>query len=85
MRNWNCFCLFAAVALIAGCTTTRSISHSEFRSDGGTDCVPRTGDADPGFEYRGELNEFDVLGIKPWWMERSSVSRRAAMSPTGSW
>ena len=46
--------------VLAGCSTTRSISHSRPSDTFGY--VPR-GSSDPGFEYRGELNEFDVLGV----------------------
>jgi hypothetical protein len=47
-------------AVLAGCTTTRSISHS---SPTGTHSYEARGSSDPGFAYRGELNEFDVLGV----------------------
>jgi len=47
-------------AALIGCTTTRSISHS---SGAATDGYAPRGSSDLGFEYRGELNEFDVLGV----------------------
>jgi len=55
----------AAAMLLAACTTTRSISNSRSHYDTTQSrCfIPRP-PADPGFEYRGELNEFDVLGIE---------------------
>src|ERR1051325_1699281 len=48
---------------IIGCSTVRSISHSEYRSPQ-AGYAPRPPASDPGFEYRGELSEFDVLGIQ---------------------
>lgn len=56
--------LFAACLALAGCTTTRSISNSGYRDDSPGD-YPRAvrGSADPGFQYQGELNEFDVLAV----------------------
>ena len=52
--------MIALCALLVGCQSTRSISNSSptRASHGGT-----VGSSDPGFEYRGELNEFDVLGL----------------------
>jgi len=49
----------------AGCRTkTVSISNSGYRDPGNSaPFAPRQNDSDPGFEYRGELSEFDVLGI----------------------
>jgi hypothetical protein len=47
--------------VVIGCSTTRSISHSTPRDSSGY--APRGTTSDPGFEYRGELNEFDVLGV----------------------
>src|SRR5215475_15996110 len=53
-----------ACALLAGCAHTRSISNSSYREGGSTyPYLPRANDSDPGFAYRGELSEFDVLGI----------------------
>src|SRR5215470_5458343 len=60
------FAMLLGVALMAGCADTRSISHSSYRepeSGGMSYFMSRQNDSDPGFEYRGELNEFDVLGI----------------------
>lgn len=52
----------ACVLLASGCTTTRSISNSSYRSENSSYvCNPPIGD--PAFAYRGELSEFDVLGI----------------------
>ena len=50
-------------ALLVGCTSTRSISHSGYREEGSSYFGPRPNVSDPGFQYRGELSEFDVLGI----------------------
>lgn len=57
--------LLIALAIFTGCTTTkRSLSNSNYREPGRTvHFTPRQNDSDPGFEYRGELSEFDVLGI----------------------
>lgn len=60
-------CFFiVACALLAGCaTSSRSISNSDYRGDDhGSYYMPRANDSDPGFTYRGELSEFDVLGIE---------------------
>src|SRR5688572_16865102 len=47
--------------LVAGCTTTRSISNPGYASE--RECY-RTGHySDAAFRYRGELSEFDVLAI----------------------
>ncbi|MGC3956663.1 MAG: aminopeptidase [Verrucomicrobiota bacterium] len=57
--------LSLCLALIGGCAkSTRSLSNSSYREPGRTaHFAPRQNDSDPGFEYRGELSEFDVLGI----------------------
>jgi hypothetical protein len=56
--------VLAATLLLAGCCSTRSISHSDYRKES-TVCgyTPTDGASDPGFAYKGELSEFDVLGI----------------------
>ncbi len=54
--------LVIACFIFAGCASQRSISNSGYRSKPGT-FVPRPGGSDPAFAYRGELSEFDVLGI----------------------
>jgi len=67
MKISNVCSLFAICALLAGCTTQRSISNSGYRDDGGHHVLgyfPRANESDPGFAYRGELSEFDVLGIE---------------------
>src|SRR5215472_6507740 len=49
-------------ALLLGCTRVRSISDSAYKKEPGY-CGNRPTEADPAFAYRGELSEFDVLGI----------------------
>jgi hypothetical protein len=79
MRNSKFPILAVALLLFAGCAKyTRSISHSDYPerpSYGG----PRTGEGvtDPAFEYRGELSEFDVLGISRDEMTSEADIRRA--------
>lgn len=65
--------------LIAGCSTTRSISNS---SHGDPHAYAPRGSADPGFEYRGELNEFDVLGVDRSRMVTDEEIVRALERPT---
>lgn len=54
-------------ALAAGCHSTRSISDSGFRDEsrGRVHHFASRPSKDDGFNYRGELSEFDVLGIYP--------------------
>jgi hypothetical protein len=57
--------LLALCGLLAGCGGVRSISNSSYRGDETTGhYAPRVNNSDPGFAYRGELSEFDVLGIE---------------------
>lgn len=65
MKTTQFVTLSLCLALLAGCAkTTRSLSNSGYREPGASACyAPRQNDSDPGFEYRGELSEFDVLGI----------------------
>jgi len=65
MKHWKLYSLMLACALIAGCAkSARSISHSGYTKPGSY-CHHPPGDSlsDLAFEYRGELSEFDVLGI----------------------
>jgi len=56
--------LLPACLLMTGCATqVRSISHSEYDVPASRRDADRTVVSDPAFEYRGELSEFDVLGI----------------------
>lgn len=63
MKKWILYLFAFACALLSGCHT-RSISNSSYRADTGY-CRfhPAGNSSDPAFAYRGELNEFDVLGI----------------------
>lgn len=55
--------LIVACALLAGCST-RSISDSGYHGDEHPGFfAPRIAGSGPDFAYRGELSEFDVLGI----------------------
>lgn len=65
MKTNTTLSLFVTLAILTGCTTTkRSLSNSSYRETGRVSHFsPRQNDSDPGFEYRGELSEFDVLGI----------------------
>ena len=56
--------MVAACALLAGCArSVHSISNSGYREESSYRGCPPSGQSDPAFEYRGELSEFDVLGI----------------------
>jgi hypothetical protein len=60
------FSLFLAAAclVLAGCAETRSISDSTYReASPGVHHRAVRNQADTGFAYQGELNEFDVLGV----------------------
>lgn len=65
MKTNTTLSLLIALAILTGCAkSTRSLSNSSYREPGrSTHFAPRPNDSDPGFEYRGELSEFDVLGI----------------------
>jgi len=64
MKNWSLLPLTIACALLAGCAQTRSISNSTYREEPGFWGNRAPADnSDPAFSYRGELSEFDVLGI----------------------
>ena len=71
--------LVLGVVVLAGCSTTRSISHSEYR-ESTRGYFPRPNESDPGFEYKGELSEFDVLGITPGETASESEIRQALNS-----
>jgi hypothetical protein len=66
MKTKKTYFLIALCGLLAGCATQRSISNSGYRDETQSvlGYVPRANDSDPGFAYRGELSEFDVLGIE---------------------
>src|ERR1035437_7071140 len=78
MKHWKVYSLILSCAIFAGCTkTARSISHSGY-SQPGAFChyAPGDGVSDPAFEYRGELSEFDVLGISRGEITSDSEIRR---------
>ena len=54
------FVVLVAAVLGSGCTTTRSISNAGYDDNGGGYYYGRSGNP----FYRGELNEFDLLGIE---------------------
>jgi hypothetical protein len=65
MKIFKLYSIVVLCGLLAGCSTSRSISNSAYRDDSNARCYfPRPNDSDPGFAYRGELSEFDVLGIE---------------------
>jgi hypothetical protein len=49
--------------LLAGCVSTRSVSNADYREPGTAGRPAPSGHSDPAFAYRGELSEFDVLGV----------------------
>src|SRR6266487_2742926 len=63
MKPCNSILALAACALLAGCTSTRSISNSDYREAGPGSHTAPAGHSDPAFAYRGELSEFDLLGV----------------------
>ena len=68
MKRYTFGSLILACALVAGCAkTTRSISHSGYPSEASrafySGDSARAAVSDPAFEYRGELSEYDVLGV----------------------
>ena len=66
MKTSKVYLAIALCGLLAGCATQRSISNSGYRDEDRPvmGYFPRANDSDPGFAYRGELSEFDVLGIE---------------------
>jgi hypothetical protein len=66
MKNCKLCLLVPFTLLLAGCTdpAARSISHSTYQEPPSHyGAPPSEAPSDPAFEYRGELSEFDVLGI----------------------
>jgi hypothetical protein len=76
--NASRICLLAGLStLLTGCGPTRSISNSGYQQEswrsGYVACRPRS---DQAFAYRGELSEFDVLGIDRGEVTTESEIRR---------
>lgn len=65
MKNLLNSLVLMACVFAAGCTSTRSISNSGYEEPqrGLFARPPQPSGSDPAFQYRGELSEFDVLGI----------------------
>jgi hypothetical protein len=63
MKTSNLILALTACALVAGCVSTRPISDSGYREPGAAGQSSPAGHSDPAFAYRGELSEFDVLGV----------------------
>jgi hypothetical protein len=63
MKNFQMLFFLPACALLAGCTSTRSISNSSYRHAGYAATRACRASSDPAFEYHGELSEFDVLSV----------------------
>jgi len=63
MKCWKPIVVLAACVLVAGCASTRSISNSDYREPGTASHSSPAGYSDPAFAYRGELSEFDILGV----------------------
>src|SRR5205823_9794382 len=63
MKTWSSILVLAACAGLAGCVSTRSISNSDYREPGTGSHTAPAGHSDPAFAYRGELSEFDLLGV----------------------
>src|SRR5439155_14032737 len=63
MKTCDSVLILAACALLAGCASTRSISNSDYREPGTASGTPPSVHSDPAFAYRGEMSEFDLLGV----------------------
>src|SRR6266513_3950307 len=63
MKTYKTWFLIAACFTLAGCASERSISNSGYREPGTMSYPARDGYSDPAFAYRGELSEFEVLGV----------------------
>ncbi len=60
-----------------GCSTVRPISNSAYAGKETRHNRAPEPPLDPGFQYRGELSEFDVLGITPGAIASENEIRRA--------
>src|SRR5438874_5332927 len=63
MKIRNFLAALVAGAALVGCVSTRSISNSGQPESDAATYPTRDGGSDPAFAYRGELSEFDVLGV----------------------
>ena len=63
MKTCTSILVLAVCVLLAGCASTRSISNSDYREPGAATPAAPAGNQDPAFAYRGELSEFDLLGV----------------------
>src|SRR5438477_12748761 len=63
MKTCNSVIVLATCTLLAGCASSRSISNSDYREPGTGSHTAPAGHSDPAFAYRGELSEFDLLGV----------------------
>src|SRR5262252_6047573 len=78
MNKLAIYVLVLTCALFAGCKkSARSISHSGYPQRSYCGEGTRDGVSDPAFEYRGELSEFDVLGIPGGEFTSEADIRRA--------
>jgi hypothetical protein len=79
MKNWKFYPLVLACTLLVGCHhQARSISHSGYpQPNAYYGNAHGDGVSDPAFEYRGELSEFDILGIPRSEITSESDIRRA--------
>ena len=79
MKTYNLYPLLLTCLLLAGCAKmSRSISHSDYRKDHPyCGYPPAAPGSDPAFNYRGELSEFDVLGLTREDITSEAEIRRA--------
>lgn len=78
MRSYKFGAAAIVCVLLLGCDrTVRSISNPGFTGKPGPSDQRRQPPLDPAFEYRGELSEFDVLGITPGATASENEIRRA--------
>src|SRR6266496_9543 len=65
MKTKNLVALAIPCLFVASCVKSiRSVSNSGYRdASAAAYRAPHPNTSDPGFEYRGELSEFDLLGV----------------------
>jgi len=79
MKCYKLYIVSIVCILLAGCVkSVRSISHSNYR-EGAVSGEYQPGDpgSDPAFNYRGELSEYDILGITRGGVTSETEIRRA--------